>query len=179
MKSISENFRKTLWDAAQAVFCNALLVCLVFTGTQHCVAQETTASKIPEGEAHFTQEQLEEYYRVYENADVRYLRKIFDSCMSKSGGTPEECALLGAWSKDYLKSKFIVMSRDGNPFGGTLVTILFQDRADKVFVAWVYPAGAKRSLRLRELSPGEFSEEDIRRIKVRYRTLIEDKKHAM
>jgi hypothetical protein len=42
-------------------------------------AQDVKASKIPEGEAHFTAEQLEEYYLVYKNPDVRHPRTLFDA----------------------------------------------------------------------------------------------------
>jgi len=78
-----------------------------------------------------------------------------------------------------LPKQFIVMSRDNNMFGGTLITILFQDRPDKVFIAWVYSEGNEKKLTLKGLSLADFSDEDIRRIKVRYRKLIEDKSHAM
>jgi hypothetical protein len=144
-----------------------------------CSAQDSKASKIPEGEAQFTPEQLEDYYRVYKNPDVKYLRTLFDAYLDKSGGTPQERQLLDKWSKDYFRSKFIVMSRDGNMFGGTLITILFVDRPDKVFIAWVYPEGESRILKLKNFSPSDFSDEDIRRIRTRYKKLIEDKTHAM
>jgi hypothetical protein len=83
------------------------------------------------------------------------------------------------WSKEYFRSKFVVLSRDRNAFGGTLITILFQDRPDKVFVTWVYPEGAKKTLRLRRFDVGDFNDEDIRRIKIRYKKLLDDKTHAM
>jgi hypothetical protein len=71
------------------------------------------------------------------------------------------------------------MSRETNPFGGTLITILFQGRPDRVFLAWVYPKGSSKTLTLRKLDSANFSEEDIRRIRIRYKKLIEDKTHAM
>jgi hypothetical protein len=147
--------------------------------TQMLPAQDGRTSKIPEGEAQFTPEQLKEYYLVYKNPDVRYLRVVFDSYLRGSGASARERQLMEKWDKAYFRSKFIVMSRDDNAFGGTLITILFQDRSDKVFVAWVYPEGGEKKLALRGLEPGDFSEEDIRRINVRYKKLIEDKDHAM
>jgi hypothetical protein len=48
-----------------------------------------------------------------------------------------------------------------------------------VFVAWVYPEGNERKLTLKELDLGKFTEDDIKRIQVRYRKLIEDTEHAM
>jgi hypothetical protein len=142
-------------------------------------AQDGNASKIPEGEAQFTPEQLEQYYLVYKNADVRYLRTLFDAYLNSSGGTEEERQAMDKWSKEYFRSKFVVLSRVRNTFGGTLITILFQDRADKVFVAWVYPEGAKKNPRLRRFEVGDFNDEDVRRIKIRYKRLLDDKPHAM
>lgn len=142
-------------------------------------AQDTKASKILDGEAQFTPAQLEQYYLVYKNPDVRYLRTLFDTYLNDSGGTESERQQLHKWNKDYFRSKFMVMSREGNTFGGTLITILFQDRPDKVFVAWVYAEGNNKQLTLRRFDVGDFSDEDIRRIRVRYKKLIEDKVHAM
>lgn len=153
--------------------------CVVLFLTHMLPAQDSKTSKIPEGEAQFTPEQLKQYYLVYKNPDVRYLRTLFDSYLNSSGGTQQERQLLNKWNKDYFRSKFTVMSRGGNTFGGTLLTILFQDRPDKVFVAWVYPEGNNRRLTLRRFDVGDFSDEDMRRIRVRYKKLIEDKAHGM
>ena len=140
--------------------------------------QEQT-SKIPAEEAQFTPDQLKEYYLVYKNSDVRYLRKVFDAYLRGARGREEEFELLSKWSKDYYRSKFVVLSRDENTFGGILITIMFQDRPDKVFVAWVYPEGGQRRLKLKGLDLGKFNEEDIRRMRSRYRRFLEDKVHAM
>jgi hypothetical protein len=165
---------------ARHVFRSALfLACVVLLLTHMSPAQDSKASKIPDGEAQFTPEQLEQYYLVYKNPDVRYLRTLFDTYLNSSGGTEEERQQLHKWNKDYFRGKFMVMSRENNMLGGTLITILFQDRPDKVFVAWVYPEGSNKKLTLRRFDVGDFSDEDLRRIKVRYRKLIEDKVHAM
>ena len=155
------------------------LACVVLLVTHVLPAQDSKASKIPDGEAQFTPEQLEQYYLVYKNPDVRYLRTLFDTYLNNSGGTEQERQLLHKWNKDYFRSKFTVMSREDNTFGGTLITILFQDRPDKVFVAWVYPEGSNKKLTLRKFDASDFSDEDIRRIRVRYKKLIGDKVHAM
>jgi hypothetical protein len=154
------------------------MVCGALLLTHLSAAQDSKPSKIPDGDAQFTPEQLEQYYLVYKNPDVRYLRTLFDSYVKNSGGTEQEQQQLGKWNKDCFRSKFMVMLRDNDTFGGTLITILFQDRPDEVFVAWVYPEGGKQ-LTLRRFDVGDFSDEDIKRIKVRYKKLIEDKTHAM
>ncbi len=142
-------------------------------------AQDSKASKIPEGEAQFTEKQLEQYYLVYKNSDVRYLRTLFDAYLNNSGGTAQELQPLHKWSKDYFRSKFVVLSRANGMFGGTWTTILFQDRPDKVFSAWVYAEGDKKKLVLRAFDDAKFSDEDIRRTRIRYKKLIEDKEHAI
>lgn len=136
-------------------------------------------SKIPEGEAQFTPQQLEQYHLVYHNPDVRYLRTLFDRYLRGSGVKKEERQMLEKWDKAYFRSKFTVVSRDGNRFGGTFITILFEDRPDKVFVAWIYPEGSHRRLTLRRFEPGDFSAEDIKRMRLRYKRLLEDKAHAL
>jgi len=155
------------------------LAAIVWFSTHVSLAQDSKTSKIPEEEAQFTAAQLEQYYLVYKNSDVRYLRTLFDTYLKSSGGTEDERELLREWEKGYFRSKFIVLSRDGNTFGGTLITILFQDRPDKVFVAWVYPEGDRSQPRLRAFKIGDFNDEDLRRIRVRYKKFIEDKTHAM
>lgn len=157
----------------------AFLACIVLLLTHLASAQDSKASKIPDGEAQFTSEQLDQYYLVYKNPDVRYLRTAFDSYLSGSEGSEQERHLLSKWSKNYFRSKFIVLARVDNTFGGTLITMLFQDRPDKVFVAWVYPEGGAKKLALRRFDVGDFTEEDLRRIKLRYKKLIEDTVHAM
>jgi hypothetical protein len=156
-----------------------ILCSVVLALTRVLSGQDKTTSKIPEGEAQFSQEQLEQYYLVYKNPDVRYLRTLFDSYLKGSGATEQERGILSKWDKAYFSSKFIVMSRDANTFGGTFITILFQDRPDKVFVTWVYPEGINKKLTLRKLDAEDFNEEDVRRINVRYKRLIADKVHAM
>jgi hypothetical protein len=164
--------------------CLSLVLCLIASlgiaqQANSPKVPESPASVIPEGEAHFTPEQLNQYYLVYTNADVRYLRTLFDACLRGDSGREDEFKILKEWSSDYYKSKFIVCSRDIDPFGGTLITLVFQDRPDKIFVAWVYPEGAEKELKLRVLDPSKYSDEDVKRTRIRYRMFLEDKDHAM
>src|SRR4051812_27344414 len=160
-------------------FPNSLfLFCCVLVLTHMSPTQDNAGSKIPDGEAQFTSEQLKEYYLVYKNPNVRYLRNLFDACIGKAGGMKEECQMLSKWDKEYLRSKFVVLSLEANTFGGTLIKIIFQDRPDKVFVAWIYLDSGKK-LMLRRFEVGEFTDEDIRRINVRYKKLLKDRIHAM
>ena len=141
--------------------------------------RDNQSSRIPAEEAQFTPERLNDYYLVYKNSDVRYLRTLFYAYLHGARGREEEAKLLRKWDKDYYRSKFVVLSRDGNIFGGTFITIMFQERPDKVFVAWVYREGTEERLTLRRFDLGKFNDEDIRRMRIRYRKFLEDKAHAM
>jgi hypothetical protein len=69
---------------ARQAFRRALfLACVVLLLTHMLPAQDSKASKIPDGEAQFTPEQLEQYYLVYKHPDVRYLRTLFDSYLNE------------------------------------------------------------------------------------------------
>jgi hypothetical protein len=97
------------------------LACVVLLLTRLSLAQDSKPSKIPDGEAQFTSEQLEQHYLVYKNPDVRYLRTLFDSYPNNSGGTEQERQQLSKLDKEYSRSKFMVMSREDSTFGGTLI----------------------------------------------------------
>ncbi len=134
-------------------------------------------SKIPLGEASFTKEQLADYYKVYKNTDVRYLRKVFNKFIAKPlTKNDEEIDLLKKFDKKYFKSKFIVLSRDPDLFGNNNILMIFLDKPDKIFLASVY----KNDLRLVIFEEDKsFNKEDLRRVKIRYRKFFEDKKHSI
>ena len=48
-----------------------------------------------------------------------------------------------------------------------------------MFIVWVYPEGDTGNLTLKGFSPADFSDEDIKRIRIRYKKLMEDKTHFM
>lgn len=158
-----------------------LTLILIFTSCFAVFAQDSSKKsqepKIPLGEAAFTQEQLEDYYKVYENDDVKYLRKVFNRFLAKPLiKNDEEINVLKKTDRQYFKSKFTVLSRNPDMFGNVHITILFLDKPDKVFLATVY----KTNLRLDRFEEDKgFDEEDLKRIKIRYRKFLEDKKHAM
>lgn len=134
-------------------------------------------ANLPEGEAVFTEEELKDYYEVYENEAVKYLRKVFDRYLKNPKSTDSETEHLQPIPKEYFESKFTVLSRNPDMFGNTHLMILFVDKPDKVFVASIYTGGDFRLGRFAEDS--RFTKEDIRRLKIRYRRFLEDKKHVM
>ena len=133
---------------------------------------------IPDGEAHFSPSELEDYYRVYENGDVRYLRRLFDAYLAGKSIDDDAARILRPWDRAYLRSKLIVMSRDESPFGVTFILLVAQDRPDRVLRAAVYKR-SRAAFVLRGLDDAGFSSEDVRKLRVRYRQFLEDKKHAL
>ncbi len=148
----------------------------VISGQSNDNPKKEQDSKIPEGEAAFTEEQLKDYYIVYENKAVKYLRTVFNRYLRKPKSADEETILLKG-SEIYIKSKFIVLSRDPDVFGNSHITLIFSDKPDKVFIATVYTGGDLRLDRFQQ--ENRFNEEDLRRLRIRYRRFIEDKKHSM
>ena len=127
-------------------------------------------------EVNFTPEELKEYYKVYDAPDVKYLRIVFNAYLAGTRGKEKEYEVLRGFDKEYYKSKFIVLAVNGGILGGNFITIMFQDRPDKAFKAWVYKRG---KYELRAFEPAKFSEDVVKRIQVRYRKFLQDKKHAM
>lgn len=129
-------------------------------------------------EAAFTPEQLEQYYKVYESPYVKYLRKVFDGYLTGTSGGGYEYEALRRFDNDYYKSRFVVLSVEDALMGGSLITLIFQDRPDKVFKAWVYE-NDRKAHELREFAPGDFDEGEVEEIRVRFAEFLRDKTHAM
>lgn len=95
--------------------------------------------------------EVEEYEMVYKNPYVVYLRRAIDSYSAgdwKSNGISEAAVTgiemdgitsgLDSFDKEYFKSKFWVATIDSSVAGGKDIQIIFKDRPDKMFYAWVY-----------------------------------------
>lgn len=133
--------------------------------------------KKPVTPIHFTKEQQEQYYPVYERPQVIFLRKALNAYL-QGDGRSEEKKELAKFSSDYYKSKFIVFSFDPCPLGGTFLTIMFQDTPDKVFTAWIYDT-SDHGLELRSMELAKFDDEQIGEFRIRYKEFLDDKVHAL
>jgi len=103
----------------------------------------------------FTDEQLKDYYAVYADPFVLHIRKALngylsgtnegmevpDAAIEKHETGNESLAGLASFERDYYKSKFVVIALEDALMGGKTATIIFQDKPDKVFAAWVYKLG--------------------------------------
>lgn len=96
---------------------------------------------------------LDDYFHVYQNEYVRYLRQALDAYLANDpsqaciiqGAVAQQAregitAGLDAFDKNYYKSKFVVLTFDNfenNEELGKSIQILFQDKPDRIFFAWV------------------------------------------
>lgn len=141
-------------------------------------------------------EQLENYYKIYEDPFVIHLRKSLNGYLDGSNygiespkvvieSRKEENYLhgLSSFSKDYYKSKFIVFTINDSIVGGKEITIIFQDKPDKLFWAWVYKLASntdKDAFDLRAFAQDlRYSEEKMQEIQIIYKVFLEDREHAL
>src|SRR3989344_1299322 len=115
-------------------------------------ATDSTSTQVdPFEELVITGDDLSEYYSAYENPLVIAIRTSLNNYLiGKTIGLTDvaieayadENATVGgldSFSKDYYRSKFIVLdhNRDADN-GGEVVSIIFQDKPDKQFNIWMY-----------------------------------------
>jgi len=166
------------------------------------IASRSAEEEIEELE--FTREQLEGYYEVYKNPYVLHIRKALNAYLNGTNEgisfpesvinaqVLEETSLdsgaesadltpagLDSFSKDYYRSKFIVFAINDGIMGGKIINIIFQDKPDKLFNAWIYQrAGGDYDLRgfwQNMTFTGEKMEKTVKL----YKRYLEDKEHAL
>lgn len=105
-------------------------------------------------EVNLSQEELEAYYASYKDPFVLHVRKALSGYLAGTNegmSTPEavierddsgeNLSGLDSFDKEYYKSKFVLLSLDDSVAGGKQIYIIFQDKPDRIFGAWVYPMG--------------------------------------
>lgn len=138
------------------------------------------------------QKELKGYYGVYKNPYVVYLRKALNAylandssqaCISEGAVTKEQrdgiITGLDVFSKDYYKSKFIVATIDNNKENGKDIQIIFQDKPDRIFYAWVGNNPSGEICLLGFNSKEHFDEKEIKEMIDYYRPYLFDKEHAL
>lgn len=92
----------------------------------------------------------DKYYQLYDDPDIQHIRTSLNTYLKgdQSSLIPFETKTkkvddtftygLDSFDKKYYKSKFVVVAIDDYIQGGSAVTLLFQDKPDRLFVAWVY-----------------------------------------
>lgn len=130
----------------------------------------------------FTEEELEVYYRVYDNPFVMHFRIAIDGYLSGTleGVLKTDKLLndLGTY-RDYLGDRFVVLMLDPAPMGGYLITAISQQKPDRVFSAWVYMQG-NGEYQLRGFEENRnFSLSEIESITDRYEQALRDTAHSI
>lgn len=136
--------------------------------------------------------ELEEYYQTYKNPFVIYLREALnaylDNDISKVNitsnaliKTSDENFIRGldAFDKEYYKSKFVVLTFTKHKAKGIELRIMFQDKPDRIFDAWIYRF-ADGDFELRGFASDEnYDLEKIKELNNTYKQFLLDKEHAI
>lgn len=136
-----------------------------------------------EGELQLSPEDWDRYYAIYELPVVIFVRLCL-ACYARGEGCPglNPDSGLADFDKLYYGSKFIVLSLNQNPYGGVNLYLMFQDKPDKVFVAWVYKLGDEEDyneFELRGFWEHEMTQGQIAQHNRQMRKFLEDRVHAM
>jgi len=138
-----------------------------------------------------SKEAVEGYYRIYENPMVKYIRTALNAYLDEDPQNivsevvkeKDEDANyiygLDSFDKEYYKSRFVVILKEDYPFGGNQFTIMFQDKPDKFFTAWVYE-NPDKTYELRGFSSVKKQRaEDIKKVNTEFKDFLMDKVHSM
>jgi len=138
------------------------------------------------------QSELTQYYKVYESPYVIHLRKALNAYLegkNTSVNTATQAISaetvndiingLDSFDRSYYKSKFIVLTVDDNVAGGKYIKILFQEKPDRIFNAWVYQL-SNGSYELRTFGSEKNQDPDkMKFIQKEFKTNIEDTVHSL
>ncbi len=139
---------------------------------------------------------IENYYNIYKNPYVIYLRQALNAYLAHDSS--QACIFQGAvdkrvdqgivtgldaFSKEYYKSKFVVVTIDDNSENGKDIQIIFQDKPDRIFYAWVgknpYEEDCLLGFNSKEDFDKEENKENMKKLIEPYKPLIFDKEHAL
>ena len=136
-------------------------------------------------------QELENYFQVYKNPFVLYLRKALNAYLAndssnigisstavKENNRKGVISGLDSFDKIYYKSKFVVLTINNSLFGGKDIQILFQEKPDRIFYVWVYKL-TEDKYELRGFSSKEsFNTQQMKEVIKNYEPYIFDKKHS-
>jgi hypothetical protein len=135
---------------------------------------------------------IENYYKVYSDPNVIYLRKSINAYLKNdssniniSSGAIEKdvregiISGLDSFDRSYYKSKFVVITIGNSIGGGKDIQIIFQDKPDRIFYAWIYKL-SQGGYELRGFNSREnFDKQAMDKIISTYRSYIFDKNHSL
>ena len=158
--------------------------------TQNESSQSGELSEVKTSEVNT--KELEEYYQTYKNPFVIYLREALnaylDNDISKVNitsnaliKTSDENFIRGleTFDKEYYKSKFVVLTFTKHKAKGVEIRIMFQDKPDRIFDAWIYRFD-DGDYELRGFASDEnYDPAKIKELNNTYKQFLLDKKHAI
>lgn len=89
---------------------------------------------------------------IYASPYIQHIRPALNGYLDGSNAGAEEAALdtasdsscgLGNFDKSYYQSKFIILEASDNDYGGVQAYIVFVNKPDAIFWAWVYQLGGE------------------------------------
>ncbi|MBI2621992.1 MAG: hypothetical protein HYW63_05115 [Candidatus Levybacteria bacterium] len=169
-----------------------LIAILIIVAVAIGYSQISKSSPQTTQEVSVNQKELEGYYQVYKNPSVIFLRKAFNAYLANDGS--QVCILQGAvkedrregiitgldaFSRDYYKSKFIVATIDDNQENGKDIQIIFQDKPDRIFYAWVGDNPDGKTCLIGFNSKEYFDPDKVKDLNEVYKRFLLDKEHAL
>ncbi|OGD63069.1 hypothetical protein A3A71_03715 [Candidatus Berkelbacteria bacterium RIFCSPLOWO2_01_FULL_50_28] len=157
--------------------------------------QNTSVSSAEETftELDFSAEQLKDYYIVYENPFVIAIRTSLnnyldgnidtgfgDTTTAIDSSTGDDGTVYGldSFDKEYYQSKFIVFARNEYNWGGELINIVFVDKPDKLFTAWMYKGAS--GYEMRGFSQNTtFGAPEMKKFNQQYAKFFRDTEHSL
>lgn len=140
----------------------------------------------------FSEAELKAYYASYGDPFVVHLRKALNGYLvgTNDGMSLPEVVIekrtdegsvygLSSFDKSYYQSKFAIWRIDEALGGGKDITLIFQDKPDKIFHAWIYELGNGEGYDLREFREDTEDSKDIGALLKAYGKYILDKNHSL
>lgn len=139
-----------------------------------------------------TEERIEGYFLSYKNPHVVYLRQALNAYLARDSS--QACIFQGsvdkredqgiitgldAFSQTYYKSKFVVFTINDDKDNGKNIQIIFQDKPDRIFYAWVGNNPDKKLCLLGFNSTAKIDEKTFQSMFNYYEPLILDKTHSL
>jgi hypothetical protein len=88
---------------------------------------------------------LAQYELLLRDPAIAFLRSVFRAHAEEDGnpaavlpGGGEAAGELAEFDVAYFRSQFIPLAIESNPWGGRDITLLFRDRPDRLFTAWIH-----------------------------------------
>lgn len=139
-----------------------------------------------------SKERINQYYQVYQNPNVIYLRQALNAYLAhdSSQACISQAAVsarvdqgivtgLDSFDKSYYKSKFIVFTIDKNKENGEDIQIIFKDKPDRVFYAWLGDNPYKELCLLGFNAKEKQDKKVLQSIIDYYKPLISDKNYSL